>query len=256
MENRARPALALVPARARPVLRTPHISAASRRLRRRRLARRRRPEIHPGSSCPRPPASRLAARASLRPQRPPSLDGRPASARVRGPRLFTNRLARALLGRSLLPARLIGASPQSVRETIGKRKTRRGRIPAPTHQHLARVSGRTGRVVWDIPLEEQPSEPEPGEPRPPKLDDIDGDGSLDAALFVRGPTQPAQSEYELKVISLHDGVSRWSRVIRYNGFVSESPSIEIARRARMGLRRSSSRNHRRHPPATSCSCTP
>ena len=57
----------------------------------------------------------------------------------------------------------------------------------PTRLRLGRVSGRTGRMVWDIPLEEQPSTPQPGDPSPPKLDDFDGDGSLDAAVLVRLP---------------------------------------------------------------------
>jgi hypothetical protein len=98
---------------------------------------------------------------------------------------------------------------------------------APARERLARVSGRTGRVVWDIPLEEQPSHQQPGLPRLPKLDDLDGDGRLDAAVIVRQPAQTGQSKFELKVISLHDGARRWVRVLDYHGFVSEFPSVEI-----------------------------
>ena len=97
----------------------------------------------------------------------------------------------------------------------------------PTRQRLARVSGRTGRMVWDIPLEDQPSNAQPGDPFPPKLGDFDGDGSLDAALIVRVPAQPGQPEFELKAISLHDGASRWSRLLRYDGMFSDVPSVEI-----------------------------
>jgi hypothetical protein len=102
---------------------------------------------------------------------------------------------------------------------------------APARERLARVSGRTGRIVWDIPLEEQPSQQQPGGPRTPKIDDLDGDGRLDAAVVVPRPAQTGESEFELKAISLHDGVSRWSRVFPYQGFGGESPSVEIGKRA-------------------------
>ncbi len=100
----------------------------------------------------------------------------------------------------------------------------------PTFQRLARVSGRTGRIVWDIPLEEQPSTPSPGEPSPgpPRLDDLDGDGTLDAAVVIRRSVQPGQADFELKVISLHDAVNRWSRLIHYDGSYSGYPAVVIA----------------------------
>ncbi len=102
---------------------------------------------------------------------------------------------------------------------------------APARERLARVSGRTGRIVWDIPLEEQPSQPQPGGSRSPKLDDFDGDGRLDAAVVVRRPAQTGQSEFELKVISLLDGSSRWSRMLHYESPFSDVPSVEIAKAA-------------------------
>ena len=104
---------------------------------------------------------------------------------------------------------------------------------APTRQRLARVSGRTGRVVWDIPLEEQPSTPSPGEtsPGPPTLDDLDGDGTLDAAVVIRRYVQPGQAEFELKVISLHDAVIRWSRLIHYEGSEFGYPAVVIGKGA-------------------------
>jgi outer membrane protein assembly factor BamB len=103
----------------------------------------------------------------------------------------------------------------------------------PTRQRLARVSGRTGRVVWDIPLEEQPSSPMPGaaQPGPPTLDDLDGDGTLDAAVVIRRPAQIGQADFELKVVSLHDGVNRWSRLIRYEGSHFGYPAIVIGKGA-------------------------
>ena len=99
---------------------------------------------------------------------------------------------------------------------------------APAQERLARVSGRTGRVVWDVPVEDQPSQRRPGWPRPPKIADLDGDGSPDTALIVRPMTAGGErSSYELKTISLRDGASLWSRSLHYQGFVSEMPSCEI-----------------------------
>jgi hypothetical protein len=103
---------------------------------------------------------------------------------------------------------------------------------APTQQRLARVSGRTGRIVWDIPLEEKPSNPRPGGGAiSPRFADLDGDGALDAAVVVPRELQPGQSEFDLDVVSLRDGAIRWSHMIPYDGFVNEPPSCEIGRGA-------------------------
>jgi hypothetical protein len=99
----------------------------------------------------------------------------------------------------------------------------------PTQQRLARVSGRSGRILWDIPLEEQPS-PKSGPfagPMPPRIADLDGDGALEAALIIRRPSQPGQSEFDLRVVSLRDGASRWSQVVQYQGFLDEPATVEI-----------------------------
>ena len=121
-----------------------------------------------------------------------------------------------------------------VKAKPGTRPTPPGRW-APAQHRLARVSGRTGRVVWDIPVEDQPSQMQPGNPSPShKLGDLDGDGSLDAAIVVPRPGQGRQSEFDLKVISLHDGASRWSRFLRYEGRFSGAPSVELARAAPNG----------------------
>ncbi len=103
----------------------------------------------------------------------------------------------------------------------------------PTQQRLARVSGRTGRILWDIPLEEKPSHQQPGRrDEPPRIADLDGDGALDTAMIVRRPPQPGQSEFDLRVISLRDGASRWSQVVQYHGFINEPATVEIGEGAK------------------------
>ncbi len=61
--------------------------------------------------------------------------------------------------------------------------------------------------------------------------DLDGDGTLDAAVMIRRATQPGQPEFELKVISLHDAVNRWSRLIHYDGTFSGYPAVVIGKGA-------------------------
>jgi len=102
--------------------------------------------------------------------------------------------------------------------------------PAP--ERLARVSGRTGRIFWDIPLEVQPPPQDPVpwmRPVPPKLDDLDGDGSLDAVIIHRRQSEREQPEFELRAISLRNGSNLWSRVLRYQGSVDGVPHIEIGK---------------------------
>ncbi len=103
-------------------------------------------------------------------------------------------------------------------------------IWVPAQERLARVSGRTGRVLWDIPLEEQFAIRQPGWPPPPQIDDLDGDGGLDAALMVRPPAQSDPGECEVKVISLRDGRSIWSRSVDYSLGGFEHPQVKLGRR--------------------------
>ena len=89
-----------------------------------------------------------------------------------------------------------------------------GLPPLPTgpfEPHLARLSGRDGRVLWDILLADQ-EEPNRGwNVAPPAFDDIDGDGSLDALVVVR--TWPAGMGwgFELNAVSLRDGKLIWNK---------------------------------------------
>jgi len=103
----------------------------------------------------------------------------------------------------------------------------------PTQERLARVSGRTGRILWDLPLEDQPSQhgrgANPVSPRP-RVEDVDGDGGLDAVMIFRRDSQSGQADFELRAISLRNGATLWSRVLHYQGDVVGFPHIEIGKR--------------------------
>jgi hypothetical protein len=102
---------------------------------------------------------------------------------------------------------------------------------APGQERMARVSGRTGQILWDVALQDQATQQTTGEYQTPKVDDLDGDGRLDAGIVVRQLAQTGKAEFDLKVISLRDGASRWTRLIHYQGFKPEYPQFKVVRGA-------------------------
>ncbi len=98
---------------------------------------------------------------------------------------------------------------------------------AASRPHLARVSGRTGRILWDIPLEDRPLNQPFGYAPPPELHDLDGDAILDAAMTTQGPPGPTgQPTFELRAISLRGGRPLWSRPFTNEAF-HFAPYFEI-----------------------------
>ncbi len=80
--------------------------------------------------------------------------------------------------------------------------------PGSTRQdRLARISGRTGRVVWDVD-----GSPTPGRMPAPILADLDGDGVDElAALLIDPSGASGRPESRLSVFSLHDGRLLWTQ---------------------------------------------
>ena len=79
---------------------------------------------------------------------------------------------------------------------------------------LARISGRTGRILWDVPLSDQPSSQNFNFVPPPRFHDLDGDGVLDVTMMIAGtPGAAGQPGFELKAVSLRDGRPLWSRPV-------------------------------------------
>ena len=85
-------------------------------------------------------------------------------------------------------------------------------LGAETRPHLARVSGRTGRILWDLELADRPTyDLYPSVMPFPKFEDLDGDDNLDVLLLTDRQGGGAESMFNLQAISLHDGRRLWSR---------------------------------------------
>jgi hypothetical protein len=95
---------------------------------------------------------------------------------------------------------------------------------------LARISGQTGQVVWDIAVTDQFVTRGPGDSRliTPTIADVDGDGNREAVLTVRQNKNNGSSAYDLKVISLHEGAMRWSHDLLGGLPVFDVPLVQIA----------------------------
>ena len=86
---------------------------------------------------------------------------------------------------------------------------------------LARVSGRDGRVLWDIPLSEHPDQNQMGQDPSAGYGDFDRDGALDAVVLLRGMQGTQRPDHELRVVSLREGKVLWSHRIPFQSvFVS------------------------------------
>jgi hypothetical protein len=101
---------------------------------------------------------------------------------------------------------------------------------------LARVSGRDGRIIWDIAPSDYVTEREDLYPAPDSFHDFDGDGWLDCALVVQAPHTVGSYARSLVVISLRDGKLIWSRSLRYKVDVpAQFQAGDIGRSGRPGV---------------------
>ncbi len=86
-----------------------------------------------------------------------------------------------------------------------------------TNPHLARVSGRDGRVVWDICLAEG-TVIHSGSKLSANVADLDGDGALDSVILIPPPFGPGRRPTKLAAISLRDGKQLWSTSLGTHAF--------------------------------------
>ena len=80
---------------------------------------------------------------------------------------------------------------------------------SPTRPHLARVSGRTGRLLWDVALTEEAAPQVQWSSLKPSFGDVDGDGALDVVSIVPTPSGPQGFGCEVRAVSLRDGRLLW-----------------------------------------------
>ena len=98
---------------------------------------------------------------------------------------------------------------------------------------LARVSGRDGHVIWDIPLSDNQESNNSGGFPGHEFGDMDGDGALDLVAVVNGVPGTNHPNHELQAISLRDGRLIWSAELDDANPFSTAP----ARRRRSRRRR-------------------
>jgi len=80
--------------------------------------------------------------------------------------------------------------------------------------HLARLSGRDGRILWDIPLAQYPEQQWLSYLPPPGFDDLDGDGGLDTVQVIPPSPAAGQADFELTAVSLREGKRLWTQPIQ------------------------------------------
>ncbi len=109
-----------------------------------------------------------------------------------------------------------GARPDIlVRHGDAFAKAGAGALPPYTNRdRLTRLSGRDGRLVWDIPLNAGDTRNQGDIPHD-GFGDLDGDGSLDLVAVVEPTAARGQSGSELIALSLHRGLPLWSHPIEF-----------------------------------------
>ena len=93
---------------------------------------------------------------------------------------------------------------------------RRAAPPGPGRPSLARVSGRDGRILWNVTLAEGVTNELSSYVPPPQFADLNGDGGLDALVTLPPITSAGQPEFKLLAISLRDGKPLWSKTPRFH----------------------------------------
>ena len=104
-------------------------------------------------------------------------------------------------------------------------------LPTPNslrREHIARVDGRSGRILWDVPLTDLPSGQSFGSNMPPPaFRDLDGDGALDVLSFIQSTAGGPGPGFDLQAVSLRDGRMLWSQFFEAVNFMSPPQAMGI-----------------------------
>ena len=98
----------------------------------------------------------------------------------------------------------------------------------PAQPRLARVSGRDGRILWDIPLSEHQDPNNMGWLPEPSFADLDGDGALDVVVPLHASPGTGRLNHELRAVSLRDGRLLWSLALDFKNSFNTSPQVAVA----------------------------
>ncbi len=91
-------------------------------------------------------------------------------------------------------------------------------VRLPRTPSLARISGRDGRVLWDVALAENLVREGSGGIPPLHFEDLDGDGRLDGLILSPSTRIDDECDYRLLAISLRDGKRLWAQPLRYERY--------------------------------------
>ncbi len=92
---------------------------------------------------------------------------------------------------------------------------------------LVRVSGRSGRILWDVDISGERQVNVQPVNLPHVLADLDGDGGLDV-LTVLPHSDPSEfTGYNLAAVSLRDGKRLWSRVVTLRGEFERLGDLQV-----------------------------
>jgi hypothetical protein len=98
----------------------------------------------------------------------------------------------------------------------------------PSRSRLTRLSGRDGRIIWDIPLIDREGPSRSGRIEPGGFGDLDGDGVLDLVEAVEPVGATDSTPMELRAISLADGKPLWTHPLEYKTHPSFLPPLAVA----------------------------
>jgi PQQ-like domain len=92
---------------------------------------------------------------------------------------------------------------------------------------LARVSGRDGRVLWNIPNSVEGVFDMFSGNRPHLFADLDRDGALDALVIIPHETTAQNNGYELLAVSLRDGQQLWKQPLRFERDINSIGDLRV-----------------------------